>query len=40
MQSGPKTWPTGSVADPLPPGTTVRIFTGAALPPGADTVFM
>ncbi len=30
----------GSVADPLPPGTTVRIFTGAALPPGAGTVFM
>jgi molybdopterin molybdotransferase len=26
--------------DPLPPGTARRIFTGAALPPGADTVFM
>lgn len=24
----------------LPPGTARRIFTGAALPPGADTVFM
>src|SRR5215212_7669196 len=27
-------------ADPLQPGTALRIFTGAALPPGADTVFM
>lgn len=26
--------------DALPPGTARRIFTGAALPPGADTVFM
>jgi molybdopterin molybdotransferase len=26
--------------DPLPPGTTRRIFTGATLPLGADTVFM
>jgi molybdopterin molybdotransferase len=26
--------------DVLPPGTARRIFTGAALPPGADTVFM
>ena len=24
--------------DPLPPGHAVRIFTGAPLPPGADTV--
>ena len=40
MQSGPKTWPSGRFADPLPPVTTVRIFTGAALPPGAGTVFM
>ncbi len=27
-------------SEPLPPGTARRIFTGAALPPGADTVFM
>ena len=26
--------------DALPPGAARRIFTGAALPPGADTVFM
>ncbi|HET6307069.1 MAG TPA: gephyrin-like molybdotransferase Glp [Rhodopila sp.] len=26
--------------DPLPPAAARRIFTGAALPPGADTVFM
>lgn len=25
---------------PLAPGTTLRIFTGARLPPGADTIFM
>lgn len=30
----------GAVADPLHPGTARRIFTGAALPEGADTVFM
>ena len=30
----------GSVADPIAPGTAVRIFTGAPMPPGADTVFM
>ena len=30
----------GAAARPLPPGAAVRIFTGAALPPGADTVFM
>ena len=30
----------GSAAPPLVPGTAHRIFTGAALPPGADTVFM
>ena len=29
-----------SPADPLQPGTARRIFTGAALPPGVDTVFM
>jgi molybdopterin molybdotransferase len=29
-----------AAADALPPGTARRIFTGAALPPGADTVFM
>jgi molybdopterin molybdotransferase len=28
------------VAHPLKPATTRRIFTGAALPPGADTIFM
>ncbi len=27
-------------SEPLPPGTARRIFTGAVLPPGADTVFM
>jgi molybdopterin molybdotransferase len=33
--------PAGAPADtPLAAGTTRRIFTGAALPPGADTVFM
>ena len=30
----------GSLAEPLLPGTARRIFTGAVLPPGADTVFM
>ncbi len=30
----------GMAASPLVPGTVQRIFTGAALPPGADTVFM
>ena len=30
----------GAVARPLVEGTARRIFTGAALPPGADTVFM
>ncbi len=30
----------GSAADPIAPGTAVRIFTGAPMPPGADTVFM
>lgn len=30
----------GAVAEPLAPGSARRIFTGAALPPGADTVFM
>jgi molybdopterin molybdotransferase len=29
-----------AATDALPPGTARRIFTGAALPPGADTVFM
>ena len=33
--------PAGAPAhDPLPPGAARRIFTGAAMPPGADTVFM
>ena len=30
----------GTLAEPLRPGTARRIFTGAALPAGADTVFM
>ncbi len=30
----------GAPAQPLAVGTAQRIFTGAALPPGADTVFM
>jgi molybdopterin molybdotransferase len=30
----------GSVGEALQPGTAVRIFTGAELPPGADTVVM
>jgi len=30
----------GMAATPLQPGTAQRIFTGAPLPPGADTVFM
>src|SRR5690606_10936869 len=29
-----------AVAKPPPPGTAVRIFTGAAMPPGFDTVAM
>lgn len=29
-----------TATDVLPPGAARRIFTGAALPPGADTVFM
>ena len=29
-----------AAAMPLPPGTACRIFTGAAMPPRADTVFM
>src|SRR5437868_6458204 len=32
--------PAGSVPEPLPPGAAARIFTGAHLPPGADTVVM
>ena len=32
--------PAGSVGKTLLPGTLVRIFTGAAIPPGADTVVM
>lgn len=33
--------PAGAPADDaLPPGAARRIFTGAAMPPGADTVFM
>ncbi len=30
----------GRVGDPLQPGTAARIFTGAAVPPGADAVVM
>ena len=30
--------PAGHVAQPLQPGTAARIFTGAELPPGADTI--
>ncbi|MCP1559580.1 UNVERIFIED_ORG: molybdopterin molybdotransferase [Methylobacterium sp. SuP10 SLI 274] len=30
----------GAAAGDLPSGTTIRIFTGAPMPPGADTVFM
>ncbi len=29
-----------SAGEPVPPGKTIRIFTGAPMPPGADTVFM
>jgi len=32
--------PAGSVAQPLAAGTAARIFTGAPIPPGADTVVM
>jgi len=32
--------PAGTAPEPLPPGTAARIFTGAPLPPGADTVAM
>lgn len=30
----------GDTPQPLPPGTARRILTGAAMPPGGDTVFM
>jgi molybdopterin molybdotransferase len=30
--------PAGSIGQPLAPGTAARIFTGAAIPPGADAV--
>ena len=30
----------GAAADPISPGAAVRIFTGAPMPRGADTVFM
>ncbi len=30
----------GGLADPGEPGTAIRIFTGAPMPPGFDTVFM
>lgn len=32
--------PAGAVGAPLKPGTAARIFTGAAVPPGADAVVM
>jgi molybdopterin molybdotransferase len=32
--------PAGAIGSPLLPGTAARIFTGAELPPGADTVVM
>jgi molybdopterin molybdotransferase len=32
--------PAGHAAEPLAEGTAVRIFTGATVPPGADTVVM
>ncbi len=32
--------PAGVVGQPLQPGTAVRIFTGAQVPPGADAVVM
>ena len=32
--------PAGSVGTALQPGTAARIFTGASIPPGADTVLM
>lgn len=32
--------PAGTVGQPLQPGTAVRIFTGAPVPPGADAVVM
>ena len=32
--------PAGSAAEPLPPGSAARIFTGAPLPEGADAVIM
>jgi len=32
--------PAGSVPAPLPPGEAARIFTGAQVPPGANTVVM
>lgn len=31
-------WAGSPPGDPLPPGSAVRIFTGAPLPPGADTI--
>lgn len=32
--------PAGQIGAPLQPGTAARIFTGAPIPPGADTVVM
>lgn len=32
--------PAGAVPEPLQPGSAARIFTGAEVPPGADTVVM
>ncbi len=45
-QDGPRAFPiagrvqAGSPAGPVTPGSVVRIFTGAPMPQGADTVFM
>lgn len=32
--------PAGTAPEPLAPGTAARIFTGAAVPPGADAILM
>ena len=45
-QDAPRAFPVsgrvqaGSTADPITPGSVMRIFTGAPMPQGADTVFM
>lgn len=37
---GPRVAAGDAILDPLPPGMAARIFTGAIMPPGADTVAM